>query len=108
MALCQIMRFSYILHNKDGRGVRVPRGQAWQWVHEVNSLDQLRPILKWIESRVQVDELSLMNVYLDHQALTAHPSVGVEVDCPSQIVYSRMTVPHRIIQMHTPHPDHES
>ena len=39
------MKFSYMLHNKDGRGRRVPRGQAWQWVHDLENMDHLAPIL---------------------------------------------------------------
>ena len=50
------MKFSYMLHNKDGRGRRVPRGQAWQWIHDLEDIAHLGPILKWIEARVAVDQ----------------------------------------------------
>ena len=67
----QMMKLSYILQNKDGRGRRVPRGQSWQWVHAVQDLEQLTPILEWLTKRVQVDQLELMNVYLDHVEITS-------------------------------------
>lgn len=89
-----------MLQNKDGRGRRVPRGEAWQWVHELENLTQLGPILDWIDLRVSVDQLSLMNVYLDHTEMTASKNAGISFACKSQIIYSKVTVPDRVIDMH--------
>ena len=94
------MRFSYILHNKEGRGRRVPRGEAWQWVHEVEEIDDLVPILDWIDSRVSIDRLSLLNVYLDHTEITAAKNASISFESMSLVEYSRVTQPHRIIDMH--------
>ena len=94
------MQFSYMLHNKDGRGRRVPRGQAWQWVHELENIEHLGPILDWIQARVSVDRLSLLNVYLDHTEITAPQNAEIKFGCKSQIVYSRVTCPDRVIVMH--------
>lgn len=93
------MRFTYILHNKDGRGRRVPRGEAWQWVHDVEDVDHLGPILTWIDSRVSVDHLSLLNVYLDHTEITAPINSAISFGSKSQIIYSRVTQPNRVIDM---------
>jgi hypothetical protein len=93
------MKFSYMLHNKDGRGRRVPRGQAWQWVHDLENMDHLAPILEWIQARVVVDQLSLLNVYLDHTEITAPKNAEISFPCKSQIVYSRITKPDRVIEM---------
>lgn len=93
------MKFSYMLHNKDGRGRRVPRGQAWQWIHDLEDIAHLGPILEWIEARVAVDRLSLMNVYLDHAEITAPQNSRITFACKSQIVYSRITRPDRVIVM---------
>ncbi len=93
------MKFSYMLHNKDGRGRRVPRGQAWQWIHDVEDIAHLDPILKWIEVRVVLDQLSLLNVYLDHTEITAPQNADISFACKSQIVYSRITRPDRVIVM---------
>jgi hypothetical protein len=93
------MKFSYMLHNKDGRGRRVPRGQAWQWIHDLEDIAHLGPILEWIEARVAVDRLSLMNVYLDHAEITAPQNSQITFACKSQIVYSRITRPDRVIVM---------
>ena len=93
------MKFSYMLHNKDGRGRRVPRGQAWQWVHDLENMDHLAPILEWIQVRVEVDQLSLLNVYLDHTEITAPQNSQITFACKSQIVYSRITRPDRVIVM---------
>lgn len=95
----QMMRFSYILQNKDGRGRRVPRGQAWQWVHAVPDLDQLLPILDWLSKRVQVDQLELINVYLDHVAITDPQHAALVFEAKSKIRYSKITTPHRVINM---------
>jgi hypothetical protein len=88
-----------MLHNKDGRGSRVPRGQAWQWTHDIESLDHLGSILDWIDLRVSVDHLSLLNVYLDHTEITAPENASISFTSKSQILYSIVTMPHRVIDM---------
>lgn len=93
------MKFSYILHNKEGRGQRVPPGQAWQWIHDLENLGQLRSILDWIDLRVSVDQLSLLNVYLDQTEITASHNAGISFHCKSQVVYSKVTKPSRVINM---------
>jgi hypothetical protein len=88
-----------MLHNKDGRGRRVPRGQAWQWTHDIESLEHLGSILDWIDLRVSVDRLSLLNVYLDHTEITAPKNEAIAFCSKSQIVYSKVTLPNRVIDM---------
>jgi len=95
----QMMRLTYVLQNKDGRGRRVPRGQSWQWVHVVQDLDQLLPILEWLSKRVQVDQLELINVYLDHVAITDPEHANLVFEAKSKISYSKITTPHRVIDM---------
>ncbi len=95
----QMMKFTYILQTKDGRGRRVPRGQSWQWVHTVHDLDQLMPILEWLVKRVQVDQLELINVYLDHVAITDPQYESLVFDAKTKIRYSKITMPHRVIEM---------
>jgi hypothetical protein len=95
----QMMKFYYILQNKDGRGRRVPRGQSWQWVHVVQDLEQLTPILEWLTKRVHVDELELMNVYLDHVEITSPQYAGLVFEAMSHVRYSKITAPHRVIDM---------
>jgi hypothetical protein len=95
----QMMKFTYILQNKDGRGRRVPRGQSWQWVHAVQDLEQLTPILEWLAKRVHVDQLELMNVYLDHVEITSHQYAGLVFEAMSCIRYSKITAPQRVIDM---------
>lgn len=93
------MKFSYMLHNKDGRGHRVPRGQAWQWIHDLEDIDHLEPILDWIQVRVTVDRLSLLNVYLDHIEMTAPINAEISFGCKAQIIYSKVIKPDRVIDM---------
>lgn len=88
-----------MLHNKDGRGRRVPRGQAWQWTHDIENLEHLGSILDWIDLRVAVDRLSLLNVYLDHTEITAPKNEAISFGSKSQIVYSKVTLPTRVIDM---------
>ncbi|WP_353132846.1 hypothetical protein [Limnohabitans sp.] len=88
-----------MLHNKDGRGRRVPRGQAWQWTHDIESLEHLGSILDWIDLRVSVDHLSLLNVYLDHTEITATKNEAISFGSKSQIYYSKVTLPNRVINM---------
>lgn len=88
-----------MLHNKDGRGSRVPRGQAWQWIHDLESLEHLGSILDWIDVRVSVDHLSLLNVYLDHAEMTAPQNGSISFGSKSQILYSKVTMPSRVIDM---------
>ena len=95
----QMMKLTYVLQNKDGRGRRVPRGQSWQWVHAVQDLDQLTSILEWLVKRVQVDQLELINVYLDHVAITDPQYEGLVFEAKTKIRYSKITKPHRVIDM---------
>ena len=95
----QMMKLSYILQNKDGRGRRVPRGQSWQWVHAVPDLEQLTPLLQWLSKRVHVDQLELMNVYLDHVEITSPQYAWLEFETLADIRYSKITAPHRVIDM---------
>jgi hypothetical protein len=95
----QMMKLSYILQNKDGRGRRVPTGQSWQWVHAVQDLEQLTPILEWLTKRVQMDQLELMNVYIDHVEITSPQFAWLGFETPSHIRYSKITAPHRVIDM---------
>ena len=95
----QMMKFTYILQNKNGRGRRVPMGQSWQWVHAVHDLEQLTPILEWLTQRVHVDQLELMNVYLDHVEITSPQYAGLFFEAMSHIRYSKITAPHRVIDM---------
>ncbi len=95
----QMMKLSYVLQNKDGRGRRVPRGQSWQWVHAVQDLDQLMSILEWLGKRVQVDRLELINVYLDHVAITDPQHADLVFEAKPKISYSKITTPHRVIEM---------
>jgi len=88
-----------MLHNKEGRGRRVPRGQAWQWTHDIESLEHLESILDWIDLRVSVDRLSLLNVYLDHTEITAPKNAAISFGSKSQILYSKVTLPTRVIDM---------
>lgn len=95
----QMMKLTYILQNKDGRGRRVPRGESWQWVHSVQDLEQLTPILEWLTNRVHVDQLELMNVYLDHVEITSPQYAGLVFEAMTHIRYSKITAPHRVIDM---------
>jgi hypothetical protein len=95
----QMMKLTYILQNKDGRGRRVPRGESWQWVHAVQDLEQLTPILEWLTKRVHVDQLELMNVYLDHVEITSPHYAGLVLEAMFHIRYSKITAPHRVIDM---------
>jgi hypothetical protein len=95
----QMMKLTYILQNKEGRGRRVPRGQSWQWIHVVQDLDQLMSVLQWLSQRVNVDQLELINVYLDHVAITDPQHVGLVFEAKSKISYSKINTPHRVIDM---------
>jgi hypothetical protein len=95
----QMMKLTYVLQNKDGRGRRVPRGQSWQWVHVVQDLDQLLLILEWLGKRVHVDQLELINVYLDHVAITEPQHADLVFEAKTKIRYSKITTPHRVIDM---------
>lgn len=95
----QMMKLTYVLQNKDGRGRRVPRGQSWQWAHTVQDLDQLTSILEWLGKRVHVDQLELINVYLDHVAITDPQYESLVFEVKTKIRYSKITTPHRVIDM---------
>ena len=35
------MKISYMLWNKTGKARKVPAGEAWQWIHEVEDEQQM-------------------------------------------------------------------
>jgi hypothetical protein len=65
----------------------------------VQDLEQLTPILEWLTKRVHVDELELMNVYLDHVEITSPQYAGLVFEAMSHVRYSKITAPHRVIDM---------
>jgi len=68
-------------------------------VHAVQDLQQLAPILEWLTQRVHVDQLELLNVYLDHVEITSPRYAGLGFEALSHIRYSKITAPHRVIDM---------
>jgi hypothetical protein len=65
----------------------------------VQDLEQLTPILEWLTNRVHVDQLELMNVYLDHVEITSPQYAGLVFEAMTHIRYSKITAPHRVIDM---------
>ena len=46
-----------------------------------------------------LDQLELINVYLDHVAITDQQHVGLVFEAKSKISYSKINTPHRVIDM---------
>lgn len=93
------MRFTYILSNVEGRGSRLPRGEAWQWLHEFGQIGDLSSVLDWIDMRVSIDHLRPLNFYLDHAQITAPKNDLITFSCKSSVMYSYVTTPNRVIDM---------
>ena len=47
------MKISYMLLNKTGKGRKVPVGQAWQWIHEVEDEHQMVNIFKRLKKTIR-------------------------------------------------------
>lgn len=88
-----------MLNNKDGRGSRIPRGQAWQWIYDLQDQDQVDSVLSWAGLRVLFDRLDLLNVYVDHTEITAFKNFEIILSQTPQIIYSRVTKPSRVFDM---------
>jgi hypothetical protein len=67
--------------------------------HELESFEHLEPILDWIDLRVSVDRLDWLNLDLNHTEIKTLKNAGISFGCKSEIVYSRVRMPNRLIHM---------
>jgi len=39
-----LMKITYMLVNRSGKGRRIPAGDAWQWIHHVEDVSQMKAV----------------------------------------------------------------
>ena len=53
------MKITYMLVNRSGKGRRIPAGDAWQWIHHVEDVSQLKAVFLKLKKRIRDDRLTM-------------------------------------------------
>ena len=101
------MKISYFLHNISGEGRKIPAGEAWQWHHNIEDLEQANTLFTHLKTRILENRLALANLYVDKaQVREADPDiVALLGDAPIEYIESLKAK--RIISKHEDFLDEE-
>jgi hypothetical protein len=94
------MRVSYFLHNASGLGRKIPRGEAWQWLHNIEDLDQAKTLFDHLKRRIAENRLTLANLYVDKIPLTQISSDLKNALGEEPVEYNEVLTATRIINKH--------
>ncbi|MFM9992484.1 MAG: hypothetical protein ACKVOY_13725, partial [Burkholderiaceae bacterium] len=60
-----LMKITYMLVNRSGKGRRIPAGDAWQWIHHAEDVSQLKAVFLKLKKRIRDDRLTLANLHFE-------------------------------------------
>ena len=61
------MKISYVLLNQEGKNRSVPRGAAWQWIHQVNDEDQMQLVFEQLKKKIAASDLTVANLRINQR-----------------------------------------
>ena len=94
------MRISYMLWNKTGKGRKIPTGQAWQWIHEVEDECQMVNIFKRLKKTIRECRLTLVNLHLEQRHGSDELLERATFAYKGPILFDEAIAPKRIIHVH--------
>jgi hypothetical protein len=94
------MKVSYFLHNVSGSGRKIPQGEAWQWLHNIEDLDQAAILFTHLKKRIAENRLAIANLYIDRQPLAQTSMDLKDVWGEEPIEYIEDLTAKRIINKH--------
>jgi hypothetical protein len=93
------MKISYVLLNKTGKDRSVPRGAAWQWIHQVHDEDQMQSVLKRLRKKMSDDQLIVANLRINQMEYSEIFSDGDALGFKGPVIYDKTIEPRRIIHL---------
>ena len=94
------MKISYILWNRSGKGRKVPTGQAWQWIHEVEDERQMVNIFKRLKKTIRECRLTLVNLHIEQRDCSDELLETATFAYKGPILYDEKIAPQRIMHVH--------
>ena len=94
------MKIAYMLWNKTGKGRKVPTGQAWQWIHEVEDENQMVDVFKKLKKKIRECRLALVNLHIEQRDCSDELLERATFAYKGPILYDESISPKRIIHVH--------
>ena len=93
------MKISYVLLNQEGKNRSVPRGAAWQWIHQVNDEDQMQLVFEQLKKKITASDLTVANLRIN-QCDYADLFLGADTfGFKESVIYDKSIEPKRIIHL---------
>ena len=94
------MKISYVLWNRTGKGHKVPEGQAWQWIHEVEDEHQMANVFRRLKKTIRECRLALVNLHIEQRDCSDEMLERATFAYKGPILYEDNISPKRIIHVH--------
>ena len=93
------MKISYVLLNQAGKNSSVPRGAAWQSIHQVNDEDQMQLVFEQLQKKIAASDLILANLRINQRDY-ADLFLGADTfGFKESVIYDKSIEPKRIIHL---------
>lgn len=94
------MKISYVLLNRTGKARKVPAGEAWQWIHEVEDEQQMVRVFSQLKKTIRDCRLTLANLHLEQRNCSDEFLEEATFIYKGPIVYDEKIAPRRIFHVH--------
>jgi hypothetical protein len=94
------MKISYVLLNRTGKARKVPAGEAWQWIHEVEDEQQMVRVFGQLKKTIRDCRLTLANLHLEQKNCSDEFLETATFTYKGPIVYDERIAPKRIFHVH--------
>lgn len=89
-----------MLWNRTGKGRKVPEGQAWQWIHEVEDEHQMANVFRMLKKTIRECRLALVNLHIEQRDCSDEMLERGTFAYKGPILYEDNISPKRIIHVH--------
>ena len=94
------MKITYMLVNRSGKGRRIPAGDAWQWIHHVEDVSQMKAVFLKLKKRIRDDRLTLANLHFEQRDSSGEFMEMASFEYKGPVIYDESLSPKRIIFVH--------
>ena len=94
------MKITYMLVNRSGKGRRIPAGDAWQWIHHVEDVSQLKAVFLKLKKKIRDDRLTLANLHIEQRQSSEDFLELATFEYKGPVIYDESISPKRIIFVH--------
>lgn len=94
------MKITYMLLNRTGKGRKVPVGEIWQWIHEVEDEQQMLQVFSQLKKTIRDCRLTLANLHIEQRHCSDEFLEKATFTYKGPIVYDEGLAPKRIFHVH--------